>query len=103
MWPGPPTHVIGAEFGWRLLSCVEGPHFVVWGGGGDPKTQLGLLLLHNIVCTSDETCFGLRLFLTKDFVFGVKVPSLPHIYEFHIVIILSSHLFLRKLRDGWQC
>lgn len=31
-------HVIGVEFGWRLLEYAEGPHFVVWGGNGAPKT-----------------------------------------------------------------
>lgn len=32
-------HVIGVEFGWRLLKCVEGSHFVVWGGNGAPRIQ----------------------------------------------------------------
>lgn len=54
-------HVIGVEFGWRLLKCVEGPHFVVWGGNGAPKTQIGLLLLQSLLCPSDDFCFGPRL------------------------------------------
>lgn len=33
--PGPP-HVIGVEFGWRLLKCGEGPHFVVCVGEEPP-------------------------------------------------------------------
>lgn len=45
---GPLPHVIGVEFGWRLLNCVEGPNFVVWSGNGIPKTQLGLLFLYTI-------------------------------------------------------
>lgn len=63
------------EFGWRGLNCVEGAHFVVWGGDRDPKTQLGLrLLLHSILCPSDEMWFDLGLFLRKDSAFGVKFP-----------------------------
>lgn len=65
------------EFGWRLLNCVEGAHFVVWGGDRDPKTQLGLLLLlPSVLCPSDEICFDPRLFLGKDSAFGVKFASI---------------------------
>lgn len=60
---GPGPHVIGVELGWRLLNSVVGAHFVVWGGDGDPKTPLGLLLLHSILCPTDEICRGLRPFL----------------------------------------
>lgn len=34
---GSAPHVIGVEFGWRLLKYVEGSHFVVWGGNGAPQ------------------------------------------------------------------
>lgn len=30
-------HVIGVEFGWRLLKSVEGPHFVVRVGVEPPR------------------------------------------------------------------
>ena len=30
-------HVIGVEFGWGLLKCVEGPHFVVLGWEWSPQ------------------------------------------------------------------
>lgn len=29
-------HVIGVEFGWRLLKCVKGHNFVVWVGMEPP-------------------------------------------------------------------
>ena len=57
-----PPCVIGVESGWRLLKCAEGPHFVVWGRNGAPRIPLGLLLLHSILCPSDDFCFGPRLF-----------------------------------------
>lgn len=33
---GSAPHVIGVEFGWRLLKCVEGSHFVAWVGTEPP-------------------------------------------------------------------
>jgi hypothetical protein len=40
---GSPCNWCGIWVG--LLKCVEGPHFVVWGGNGAPRTQLELLFL----------------------------------------------------------
>lgn len=78
------------EFGWTGLNCVEGAHFVVWGGDRDPKTRPGLLLrLHSILCPSDEMCFDVRLFFRKDSAFGVKFPS-TYLQFFFFLAFISS-------------
>lgn len=78
--PGRPR-VIGVESGWRLLKCVEGLHFVVWGGNGAPRTLLGLCL--HSVCPSGDFALGPRLF-----------PRKP-ICSWHCAPALLSGLFLK--------
>lgn len=96
------------EFGWRLLNCIEGPHFVVWGGDEAPKTQLGFLLLRTLLCPSDE--FGPASFPERTLCLVLNfLPCLwyfsnmpqPYIYNFHVFTMFLTPSVLQKA-EGWM-